>query len=522
MPHLTYRYRVEPSAAQYAALRSARWHARNYRNACLEERIGAYRAALAAARRGGRERPDAQDWLAARGAHAGDFLVRQDDNAAFLARNHARLDANRRSKALKAFADGAMGPVDQRETAWTPKTVEDALSRAISRHDQMRDLAVIRAADPCGIGRVPVKVLREHAIIVDEAFAAFFRRVARGETPGFPRYKGFDQVTTLECELNSGISFERSTVHEDGSISACRLASKMWDGGLRINLHRPLPAKPKRVSLTYDSRFWWVSFLIQTPDVHVPHHAPGTVLGADVGVNRLVTLDDGGWYRNPRFLRQGAIAIARVSRRLAKAKRGSRARRKARRALAVAHRKVRNRRGTWRHTVAKHLARRAETLVFEELKLRNMIRSASGTPEAPGTGVAQKRGLNRVLSDAALATLVETVRHKAESAGGRVLLVEPRNSSLECSRCGTLSRKEVYDLHSCPVCGLELHRDHNAAIVIRDRGLEVLGPGHRPRRGARSTGAKEDAGRHRPSAPERAGTQRRDDVANRAASGESV
>lgn len=522
MPKLTYRYRVEPSAAQYAALRSARWHARNYRNACLEERIGTYRAARAAALRAGRERPNAEDWLAARGAHSGDFLAWQDDNAAFLTKNHARLGANRRSKALKAFADGAMGPVDLRDVPWTPKTAEDALSRAISREDQMRDLAAIRAADPEGIGRVPVKVLREHAIIVDEAFAAFFTRVARGQNPGFPRYKGFDQVTTLECALGSGISFERSTVHEDGSISACRLKSMMWPGGLKVRMHRPLPAKPKRVSLSYDGRFWWVSFLVETSDVHVPHHAPGTVLGADVGVNRLVTLDDGTWFENPCFLKNGAVVIAAASRRLAKAKRGSAARRKARRALAAAHRRVRNGRNTWRHTVARRLARRAETLVFEDLRIRNMMRSASGTREVPGTNVAAKRGLNRVLSDAALAALVGTIRHKAESAGGRVLLVEPRNSSLECSKCGTLSRKEVYGLHSCPVCGLELHRDHNAAIVIRGRGLKVLGPGHCPRRGARSTGAREDAGRHRPSAPEKTGKQRRDDVASRAASERSA
>ena len=150
---------------------------------------------------------------------------------------------------------------------------------------------------------------------------------------------------------------------------------------------------------------------------------------------------------------------------------------------------VRDRRNTWRHTVAKRLARSAETLVFEDFKLRNMMRSASGTIEKPGTQVAQKRGLNRVLSDAALAALVKTTRHKAESAGGRVLLVDPRNSSLECSRCHAIVVKEVYALHECPHCGLKLHRDHNAAIVLRDRGIAVLGGAHRPRRGARSTGS---------------------------------
>ena len=520
MSYVTYRYKLNPRAPQYAALRSARWHAKEYRNACLEERIGSYRSAKAAALRAGRDKVAPADWLAARGAHAHAFLDWQERQAEELRRRHDQNEARRIAKKTAAFEAGTVhGPIDLRSHPWRPQSTE-TLARAVSAQDQMRDLAEIRAADPTGIGRIPLSVLREHTLAVDEAMKSFFKRIANGQTPGFPRYKGFNQVTTLECPLGDGISFERSTVHEDGSISACRLRSMMWIGGLRVNMHRLLPTKPKRVSLSYDGRFWWVSFLIETAEAFEPHHAPGTVLGADVGVNRLVTLDDGAWFENPRFLKKGATAIAAASRRFAAAKRGSRARQKARKALAAAHRRVRNRRETWRHTVAKQLAARAETLVFEDLSLRNMTRSASGTIEAPGTNVAAKRGLNRVLTDAALAALVNTTRHKAESAGGRVLLVESRNSSLECSKCGTLSRKEVYDIHSCPACGLVLHRDHNAAIVIRDRGLKILGPGHRPRRGARPTGAMEDAGRHRPSAPEKTGKQRRQDVANRAASGQ--
>lgn len=504
----------------HAALRAARWHAKNYRNACLEERIGSYTAAKASALRAGRDRPTPADWIAARGPHAAAFLRWQATREDALRKNHARLQANRRVKALQAFADGAYGPVDERIVPWAPKTASD-LGRAISREDQMRDLAEIRSADPDGIGRVPLKVLREHAVIVDEAFQAFFKRVARGGSPGFPRFKGFDQVTTLECPLGEGISFDATTtvVAGDGSITSCRLGSMMWHGGMKVRMHRPLPRRPKRVSLSYDGRFWWVSFLVEVEEPHVPHHLPGTVAGCDVGVNRLVTLDDGSFFENPRLLLAGARDVVSASRRLAKTRRGCRARQKARRALSAAHRRVRNRRNTWRHTVAKRLARTAETIVFEELRLRNMMRSASGTLEKPGTGVAQKRGLNRVLSDAGLAAIVETTRHKAESAGGRVLLVDPRNSSLECSRCHVLSRKEVYDLHDCPACGLRLHRDHNAAIVLRDRGIDILGPAHHARRGARPTGLMEAAGRHRPSDPEKEEKHRRDDAANLAASG---
>lgn len=78
VPYVTYRYKTEPLVSQYAALRSARWHAKEYRNACLEERIGPYRAAKAAALRAGRDKVTPGDWLTARGPHAPAFLAWQD------------------------------------------------------------------------------------------------------------------------------------------------------------------------------------------------------------------------------------------------------------------------------------------------------------------------------------------------------------------------------------------------------------------------------------------------------------
>lgn len=53
-------------------------------------------------------------------------------------------------------------------------------------------------------------------------------------------------------------------------------------------------------------------------------------------------------------------------------------------------------------------------------------------------------------SVAGLATIVGKTRHKTQSVGGWVLLVDPRNSPLECLKCGTLNRKEIYELHSRP------------------------------------------------------------------------
>ncbi|MER3477164.1 MAG: transposase, partial [Leptolyngbya sp. ERB_1_2] len=44
--------------------------------------------------------------------------------------------------------------------------------------------------------------------------------------------------------------------------------------------------------------------------------------------------------------------------------------------------------------------------------------------------------------------------------------------SQDCSGCGTKVPKKIQDRwHSCPSCGCELDRDHNAAINIKHRAV---------------------------------------------------
>ncbi|MFS8795995.1 transposase [Synechococcus sp. R70.1] len=52
----------------------------------------------------------------------------------------------------------------------------------------------------------------------------------------------------------------------------------------------------------------------------------------------------------------------------------------------------------------------------------------------------------------------------------------PEYTTQECSGCGYLVKKTLSTrTHRCPRCGLVLCRDHNAALNILRRGLELLG-----------------------------------------------
>jgi len=127
------------------------------------------------------------------------------------------------------------------------------------------------------------------------------------------------------------------------------------------------------------------------------------------------------------------------------------------------------------HKVAHRIVASADVIVTEKLNLRGMTRSAKGTLCEPGRHVAAKSGLNRVLLDAGFGILRRLIGEKAESAVRRVVDVEARYSSQECSQCGTTAAKSRRRRRFvCIACGFALHADVNAALVIRGRAQLAL------------------------------------------------
>ncbi|MFZ3167914.1 MAG: transposase, partial [Candidatus Methanoperedens sp.] len=84
--------------------------------------------------------------------------------------------------------------------------------------------------------------------------------------------------------------------------------------------------------------------------------------------------------------------------------------------------------------------------------------------------------LAKSISDAGWYQLMSFTKSKAECAGKVVELVNPRNTSQNCSWCSKSVSKDLnVRVHSCPFCGLVLDRDHNAAINILKRSNSTVG-----------------------------------------------
>ena len=97
--------------------------------------------------------------------------------------------------------------------------------------------------------------------------------------------------------------------------------------------------------------------------------------------------------------------------------RGSNRREETKLAIARLKARERDRRKDWVEKTTIDLARRFEVIRVEALDVRAMTRSARGTVAHPGTGVAQKRGLNRAIMRSGWGQLIARLQHKGFRPG---------------------------------------------------------------------------------------------------------
>jgi putative transposase len=191
-----------------------------------------------------------------------------------------------------------------------------------------------------------------------------------------------------------------------------------------------------------------------------------------MGITVFLATSDGELVANPRHGRTAARRLALAQRALAKKKRGSNNRRRQREVVANHHRKIANQRRDFHHQLARHLVDHYDLLVIEDLAVKHMSRSASGTPNTPGANVAAKRGLNRSILDAGWAAFASILTGKAEEAGRQVIRVNPQHTSQTHWKCGLRGHRDGTAFW-CPHCTASEHADLNAARNILRAGLAL-------------------------------------------------
>jgi putative transposase len=255
-------------------------------------------------------------------------------------------------------------------------------------------------------------------------------------------------------------------------------------GKLQVCWSRELPSQPSSVTVICepDGRYY-ASFVVERTLSLLP--ACDHDVGIDVGLDRLVTTSDGEIIANPRFLRSKQRRLARAQRALSRKKKGSANRARARRRVAVLHRKVRETRRDHAHKTALRLVRENQAIYAEDLAITGLVRTR----------------LARSVHDAGWGQLLRLIEEKAAHHGRefrRIGRFVP--TSRVCSTCGTNDGSKPLSVRAwaCPAYGARHDRDVNAARNILAAGradrLNACGGSIRP---PSAVAAPSEAGTHR-------------------------
>ena len=109
-----------------------------------------------------------------------------------------------------------------------------------------------------------------------------------------------------------------------------------------------------------------------------------------------------------------------------------------------------------------------QTIAVEDLKIKNMSRSAKGSIDNPNMRKRTKSGLNRSILQQSWGTFFELLEYKLERNGGKLVRVDPRYTSQACSCCGHISKENrlTQSKFVCQACGNTLNADYNASVNI--------------------------------------------------------
>jgi len=225
-------------------------------------------------------------------------------------------------------------------------------------------------------------------------------------------------------------------------------------GAFKVIAHRDFPldrVKRVAVKITRSGKVY-VSFIVE--DYEFPKLLnTGKAVGIDVGVEKLLVTSDGEFLPNLRPYERALKKVKRLHRALSRKKFLSKNWFKAKMKLARAYEHLANLRRDLYMKLGRYFAEHYDVVVMEDIQVKQLV-GKSG------------RRMRMRLHDVAFHELRSVIGYQLGKYGKEVVLVDPRNSSKTCAKCGyvkmdlTLSDR----VFECPRCGWRADRDYNSAL----------------------------------------------------------
>jgi putative transposase len=315
----------------------------------------------------------------------------------------------------------------------------------------------------------PSQTLQQTLLDLDKAFQRFYKREA-----AYPRSKKKGRESGIRFPTPSSIHIVATESRKVGKVDLPKI------GMLKYRKSRDVDGEVRNCAISKEAGGGYsISFLcrIDLPD---PVPANGE-LGIDRGVVHTLAFSsclDGEYFSDlpSESIKRLESQIARHQQRLSDLTKFSNNWKKQKQKISKIHSRIARIRHDFLQQAAVRIAKSHGLVVIEDLKTRNMSKSASGTVASPGKMVSQKSGLNRAILRQGWYKFQVMLEHKLVENGGILLKVDAKNTSRECSQCGHVDSDNRLDQESfrCGKCGHLDNADINAAKNILARGTRVM------------------------------------------------
>jgi putative transposase len=304
-------------------------------------------------------------------------------------------------------------------------------------------------------GNVGTEVFRH----LDTAFKNFFKHQSK-----YPRFKKRGQHDSFTLA---------APVYDDNGNKRCGEYS-VHDRKIRVQLPRGeksfSPYIRMRESLRYEGKLlsatisktadkWYVSIGVELAEPPYCKTLNLDNIGLDCGISHLATLSNGMVFDSPKPLSKYERLLARRQRQLAKKQKGSNNKNKAKLKVAKIYNKITNIRANCQHQISAHIAKTYTSVVVEDLNV---------------SGMQKNRHLSKAISDVGMSGLLSKIEYKGDWSGTHVIKASRWFASSQiCSVCGASRKLKLSDrIYKCD-CGLEIDRDLNAAINLKNLGMNL-------------------------------------------------
>ena len=246
---------------------------------------------------------------------------------------------------------------------------------------------------------------------------------------------------------------------EDGQLTLAKMSQP-----LKIRWSRYFTGRPKSVTISKDpSNRYFVSFLVEE---ELEQWSPNTEeIGIDLGVKDVVVCSNGFASGNPKHYQKYQARLKTLQRRLAKKKKGSNNRYKARLKIAKLHGKIADCRQDFLHKLSTKLVSESQAIYTETLAVKNMMANHK---------------LAKAIADCGWGEFLRQLEYKAKWHDRKIGAIDRWfPSSKRCNPCGHILDKLSLDIRewTCPSCNSVNLRDKNAALNILAVGQTVFACG---------------------------------------------